>query len=70
MEIREKILSLEGETVVVVPKKGEGDSFLADVGKADKITDTAVFDVIGAPGENRREYWSIERIEDVVAVEE
>lgn len=70
MNIREKVLSLEGEAVLVLPANNEEESFLADMGKLDKITDTVTLNVIGVPGENRQEHWPMDRIKDVVLVEE
>lgn len=69
MNVREKILNLVGETVLIVSKE-EKNSFLADIEKVDKTSDTAVLNTIGPPGENRKECWSIDRIEDVVLVKE
>ncbi len=70
MDIKEKILRLEGKIALVVPEKDRKNSFLADVKKVDKTTDMVVFDFIGPPGENRRECWPIDKIGDAFLVEE
>jgi len=70
MDVKEKILSLEGKIALVVPKKDGENSFLANVERVDKMTNTAILDIIGPPGENGQEHWPIDKIKDIVLIEE
>ncbi|PIP17233.1 MAG: hypothetical protein COX44_01035 [Candidatus Portnoybacteria bacterium CG23_combo_of_CG06-09_8_20_14_all_37_13] len=68
--IREEMFNLQGKPVLVILKDEEKDIFLADIVKVDKINDTVIFDIIGAPGEGKRERWAMNEVKDVVLVEE
>jgi ferredoxin-fold anticodon binding domain-containing protein len=69
--IRDKLLSLEGETVVIIPKEDADDGILAEVIKVDKITSTVKIITIGPPGQNNKEeILSIDKVEDAWRVSE
>ncbi len=66
--VRKKLLEVQGKTATIVPRTGEGDSFLADVKFISKAEDTVELMHICPSGRERPEIWSIDRIEDVIEI--